>query len=116
MSHDTQDHRIREPFTKMIAAILALIWASPGFAQLAYEGMRQGIRYKVYIYAKEAAGEGRWRFQTKAVYRTGAKPYYSNWREADCLRSTIDGELVTAIAQYGFQEGDAAVLKKVCGH
>ena len=56
---------------KLLSCIaIASICAYPGHsnAQFAYENMRQGIRYKVYIYDKQAIGDGKWEFQTKAVY------------------------------------------------
>jgi hypothetical protein len=89
--------------------------AGPVSAQFAYEGVRQDIGYKVFIYDKQSLGSGRWVFQTKAVYSDGSKPYYSNRQVADCYKSTIDGKVVRAIAQYGYEEGDAAVLRAVCG-
>ena len=96
---------------------IAGICAYPGqsYAQFAYEGMRQGIKYKVYIYDKQSLGNGKWEFQTKAVYSSGSKPYFSDRRIADCYNSTIDGKVVRAIAQYGYEEGDGAVLLAVCG-
>jgi len=96
------------------ATLVNALVVGPIHAQFVYEGMRQGIKYKVFIYAKEYLGDNSWRFQTKAVYHTGSKPYYSDWRTADCDRSTIDGEVVRAIPQYGYQEGEAEVLYKVC--
>jgi len=103
---------------KLLSCIaIASICAYPGrsHAQFAYENMRQGIRYKVYIYDKQAIGDGKWEFQTKAVYSSGSKPYISDRRIADCANSTIDGKVVRAIAKYGYEEGEAAVLLAVCG-
>lgn len=93
------------------------IYAYPAksYAQFVYEGMRQGIKYKVYVYDKQTIGNGKWEFQTKAVYSSGSKPYFSDRRIADCNNSTIDGKVIRAIAQYGYEEGDAAVLRTVCG-
>jgi len=96
---------------------IASICAYPGYvrAQFVYESMRQGIRYKVYIYDKQAMGDGRWEFQTKAVYSSWSKPYFGDRRIADCTNSTIDGKVVRAIAKYGYEEGEAALLLAVCG-
>ena len=106
---------VRPVLKGAVAAIMVnALFVGPIYAQFVYEGMRQGIKYKVFIYGKEYLGDNRWRFQTKAVYHTGSKPYYSDWRTADCDRSTIDGEVVRAIPQYGYQEGEAQVLYKVC--
>lgn len=86
-----------------------------GYAQFAYQGTQTGTKYKVFIYAKESLGDGRWRFQTKAVSDDGSKPYYSDWRTADCFNSTVDGEVVKAINPYGYQRGAVEVLYAVCG-
>lgn len=92
-------------------------------AQLAYENTQQGIDYKVYIYKKHSLGDGKWKFQTKAVYKCGAAaapgcqagaPYLSEWRIADCWNSTIDGKLVPATARFGYERGAPEVFKSVC--
>lgn len=92
-------------------------------AQLAYENTQQGIDYKVYIYKKHNLGNGKWKFQTKAVHKCGAAaapgcqagaPHVSNWRIADCWNSTIDGELVPASARFGYERGTPEVFKSVC--
>jgi len=108
-----------EMLSKLIPSSLALgfipLLATPVFAQLAYQGVRQDVQYKVFIYQKKSIGNGRWEFQTKTVYDDGSKPYYSNWQIADCFNSTIDGQVIRAISQYGYQEGESAVLLAVCG-
>jgi hypothetical protein len=93
----------------------------PALSQLAYQGIRQDVEFKVYIYAKESIGALRWRFQTKTVRynpftKQTAKPYYSDWRIADCAESTVDGQLVSAIARSGADVGEAEVLRTVCGY
>jgi len=102
-------------FVPALLGIASLI-GPEALAQLAYEGMQMGERYKIYIYAKESLGAGKWRFQTKAVYASGAKPFYSEWRTVDCFESTIDGKTVPAVARYGFERGEPEVLKAVCGY
>ena len=100
------------------AAILLFVTffaACPSFAQFAYEGFRQDVGYKVFIYEKRSLGEGRWEFQTKAVFSNGSKPHFSDRRVANCSNSTIDGKVVRAIAQYGYEEGESEVLRAVCG-
>ncbi len=97
----------------LIAA--AVLFAAPTHAQFAYQGQYQGHPYKVFIYEKQSLGDGRWEFQTKAVYNDGSKPYYSDRQVADCFKSTIDGRVVKAIPYYSVEKGDAEVLKAVCG-
>jgi hypothetical protein len=98
----------------MVSAVFSVTTLS-GHAQFAYQGMQQGVKYKIFVYAKESLGEGRWRFQTKAVFDDGSKPYYSNWRTADCPNSTVDGQIVKAINPYGYQRGAVDVIYAVCG-
>lgn len=92
-------------------------------AQFVYESTRMGQDYKVYVFKKHSLGEGRWKFQTKAVYRCGAAaapgckpgaPYISEWSIADCWNSTIDGKLVPATARFGYEQGMTEVFKSVC--
>ena len=104
--------------TKAVAAIaLSALWlhVGPALAQFAYEGMRQDVGYKVFIYEKRSLGEGKWEFQTKAVFSNGSKPHFSDRRIANCDDSTIDGQVVRAIPQYGYEEGESEVLRAVCG-
>jgi hypothetical protein len=93
----------------------------PALSQLAHQGIRQDVEYKVYIYAKEPMGALRWRFQTKTVgynpfTKEVMKPYYSDWKAADCANSTVDGQIVSAIAQSGADVGLAEILRVVCGY
>lgn len=104
-------------------AALSLLIAAPmrAMAQLAYETTRQDYNTKIYIYAKENIGPGVWRFQTKAVgynpfKKEEIKPHYSNWQTAVCHESTIDGDIVPAIARSGVEAGAPEILKAVCGY
>ena len=94
-------------------------------AQLAYEGGRMGTFYKVYIYKKQSLGGGKYRFQTKTVFHCGTRasrlpdckpgqPYVSEWRIADCLNVTINGNTVPAIARSGHEQGEPEIFKSVC--
>jgi hypothetical protein len=102
-------------FFKTLTALFFL-WGGLARAQFAYEGVRMDVGYKIFIYAKESLGPGKWRFQTKAVYSTGGKPYFSDWRTADCYESTINGKVVPAISRYGVEAGEPEVLRAVCGY
>lgn len=114
LSHDVlMQHLIR--FLASVMTASAFATPLSGYAQFAYQGTQTGTKYKVFIYAKESLGHGRWRFQTKAVSDDGSKPYYSDWRTADCFNSTVDGEVVKAINPYGYQRGAVEVLYAVCG-
>lgn len=93
-------------------------------AQLAYENTHMGLDYKVYIYKKHDLGQGRWKFQTKAVFKCGAAaapgckagaPYISEWRIADCFNSTLDGKVVPVTARFGYERGEPEIFKSVCG-
>ncbi len=111
--------------TKLLLGIALSInaLAMQAQAQFAYESTRMGQDYKVYIYKKHSLGDGKWKFQTKAVYKCGAaslpgcqpgNPYISEWSIADCWNSTIDGKIVPATARYGYEEGLPQVFKSVC--
>lgn len=111
----TAQHTWATAAVPLLIAATLLGQVLPARAQFAYEGMRQGVGYRVYINARQSLGQGRWRFRTKAVYSNGSAPYVSGWRIADCYNATIDGVTVRAVAQYGYQEGEASVLRAVCG-
>ncbi len=85
----------------------------PSFAEYIYSGVRQGISYDIYIHEKQDLRNGQWRFRTRAVYSRG-EDYYSPWRIADCTKSTIDGQLVPAIARYGYEEGSPKLIRDIC--
>lgn len=98
----------------LVTSTLALGASASAVAQLAEEGTNDlGKRYKIFIYEKRSLGDGRWEFQTKTVGDGMSKPYYSDWKVADCWRSTIDGKLVTAVRRGTWN--DDGILKAVCG-
>lgn len=100
----------------LLFVILAINIPSIAFAQLAYIGQYQGNAYKVFIYEKYSLGDGKWKFQTKTVYRDDKiKPIFSDRQIADCWKSTIDGKTVSAIARFSAEKGDAEILQTVCG-
>ncbi len=68
---------------------IAGIYAYPGqsYAQFAYEGMRQGIKYKIYIYDKQSLGNGKWEFQTKAVGFPRFRGHGSGVHRGECTGS-----------------------------
>ena len=56
---------------------------TPANSQLAEEGINDlGNKYKIFIYAKESRGQGKWDFQTKTVGEGISKPRYSSWQIA----------------------------------
>jgi hypothetical protein len=77
-------------------------------------GMQMGILYRVYMEEKQDLGGNRWRFRTRTEYSKG-KDRYSPWRTADCGESSIDGEIITAIARSRAEEGGERLLRAVCG-
>lgn len=117
---------MKTAFLRLIApGIVPLInlLAIQAKAQFVYESTRMGQDYKVYIYKKYNLGDGKWKFQTKAVFKCGAAaapgcqpgaPYISEWSIADCWNSTIDGNVVPATARFGYEEGMPDIFKSVC--
>jgi hypothetical protein len=107
---------IRTPsITAFAISSVLLLLPLPGRAQLAYQGTRMGESYKVYIYRKSAQGPGLWRFQTKAIYASGASPYVSPWQVADCGRATLDGKPVPVTPRFGYEEGQPEIFQALCG-
>jgi hypothetical protein len=117
---------MRELSTNLLLGVALSInaLAMQAQAQFVYESTRMGQDYKVYIYKKYSLGDGKWKFQTKAVYKCGAAslpgcqpgdPYISEWSIADCWHSTIDGKTVPATARYGYEEGSPEIFRSVCG-
>jgi len=103
--------------------LLTNVLAIQAQAQFVYESTRMGLDYKVYILKKHSLGAGKWKFQTKVVYKCGAtalpgcktsEPFISEWMIADCWNSTIDGKLVLAVARDGSEMGTPETFKSVC--
>ena len=116
--------QMRPTTISSVATVMAILCATPPVkAQLAFENTHMGEDYKVYIYKKANIGSGRWRFQTKTVFRCGAAamqgckaspPNISDWQTADCDNSTIDGKTVPTVARFGYERGNTEVFKSVC--
>jgi hypothetical protein len=101
-----------------------VVLTSEAKAQLVYEGIVMGGQaYKTFIYKKQQLRDGRWRFQTKTVYRCGVgslancepnPTYTSDWRIADCANATIDGKIVPARARYSAENGVPEMYRAIC--
>ena len=97
--------------------VVSALWAIPASAsEPIYEGYQTGVGYKIYIENKEALGDSRFRFRTRAVFEQSDAPdYLSKWRVADCKNRTFDGKPVPKVAEYGYQRGEPEIYKAICG-
>ena len=79
-----------------------------------YVGLQMGISYKLFIHEKERLDEGiSYKFRTR--YESDTRTTVSDWRVADCLKSTIDGQLVPALTRSGVERGMPWMIRAVCG-
>ena len=79
-----------------------------------YYGLQMGISYKLFIHEKERLDEGiSYKFRTR--YESDTRTTVSDWRVADCLKSTIDGQLVPALTRSGVERGMPFLIRAVCG-
>ena len=79
-----------------------------------YSNTWMGIDYQLFINDKEPLHNGYiYKFRTR--YESDSRTTIVNWRIADCLKSSIDGELVPAIARYGYERGMPELIREICG-
>lgn len=112
-------------FVVVAVALLSVGCKSPQ-TSAAYEGCRMGECHRIFIHEREAAGNGRWRFRTRTAIRYDPRSgllggagqrqrvELSSWEQADCDQSTINGELVPAIARSGVERGLPQLLQAIC--
>ena len=69
--------------------------------------------YQLFINFKEPLENGfMYKFRTR--YESDTITKIADWRIADCLKSTIDGKLVPAIARYGYARAQPKLIKEIC--
>ena len=69
-----------------------------------YSNTWMGTDYQLFIDDKEPLGNGyMYKFRTR--YESDSRTTIVDWRIADCFKSSIDGELVPAIAISGYERG-----------
>ncbi len=79
-----------------------------------YYGFQMGISYKLFIHEKERLDEGiGYKFRTR--FESDTRTTISDWRVANCLKSTIDGQLVPALTRSGVERGMPWMIRAVCG-
>ena len=82
--------------------------------------------YEIYLEDQQRVkGIGRkYKFRTRVEYPTwtnrgieytGYESRISEWRVADCFKSTIDGKLVRALPRSGAERGEAELIRAICG-
>ena len=79
-----------------------------------YSNIWMGIDYQLYINDKERLDNGyMYKFRTR--YESDSRTTIVDWRIADCFKSTIDRELVPAIARFGYERGMPELIREICG-
>ena len=93
---------------------------------LVYSNIPMGSFYEIYLEDQQRVkGIGRkYKFRTRVEYPTwtnrgieytGYESRISEWRVADCFKSTIDGKLVRALPRSGAERGEAELIRAICG-
>tara|TARA_B100001989_G_C24332747_1_gene360887 strand:+ start:305 stop:538 length:234 start_codon:yes stop_codon:yes gene_type:complete len=70
--------------------------------------------YQLFINFKEPLENG-FIYKFRIRYENDSITKIADWRIADCLKSTIDGKLVPAIARYGYERGMPTLIQEICG-
>ena len=79
-----------------------------------YSNTWMGIDYKLFINDKKPLDNGyMYKFRTR--YESNSITNIVDWRIADCFQSSIDGELVPAIARFGYERGLPELIREICG-
>jgi len=79
-----------------------------------YSNTWMGIDYQLFINDKEPLDNGyMYKFRTR--YESDSRTTIVDWRIADCFNSSIDGELVPAIARFGYERGMPELIREICG-
>ena len=79
-----------------------------------YSNTWMGVDYQLFINDKEPLGNGYiYKFRTR--YESDSRTKIVDWRIADCIKSSIDGELVPAIARFGYERGLPELIREICG-
>ena len=72
-----------------------------------------GTDFELLLNNKEPLENGYiYKFGTR--YESNSRKTLNDWQIANCLKSTIDGELVPAIARYGHERGMPELIKEIC--
>lgn len=72
-----------------------------------------GITQRLYIIEKKEISEGVWKFRTQI--QSGGSTYRpSEWRSVNCYNSTMDGNIISAIATTTVAEGSAEIIRHLC--
>ena len=74
-----------------------------------------GITESVYIYDKKEVSHGVWQYRLQLQDDNNAPYAPQDWGEVNCMKSTMDGHLVTAVATSTADEGGAEIIRYLCG-
>ena len=78
-----------------------------------YSNTWMGTDYELFLNNNEPIENGYiYKFRTR--YESNSRKTLNDWQIANCLKSTIDGELVPAITRYGYERGQHELIKEIC--
>ena len=78
-----------------------------------YSNTWMGTDYELFLNNKEPIENGYiYKFRTR--YESNSRKTLNDWQIANCLKSTIDGKIVPAIARYGYERGQPELIKEIC--
>ena len=78
-----------------------------------YSNTWMGTDYQLFINNKDHLENG-YIYKLRTRYESNSRKTLNDWQIANCLKSTIDGELVPAIARYGYERGKPELIKEIC--
>ena len=79
-----------------------------------YSNTWMGVNYQLFINDNEPLDNGyMYKFRTR--YESESITKIVDWRIADCLKSSIDGKLVPAVARFGYERGMPELIREICG-
>ena len=79
-----------------------------------YSNTWMGNDYQLFIHDQETLDNG-YMYKFRSRYESESRTSIIDWRIADCLKSSIDGELVPAIARFGYERGMPELIREICG-
>ena len=78
-----------------------------------YSNTWMGADYVLFLNDKEPLENGYiYKFSTK--YASNSRKTLKDWQIANCLKSTIDWEIVPSISRYGYERGKLELIKEIC--
>ena len=100
---------------RLLLPLIAILSLPPGIKaeEPYYSNTWMRVDYQLFINDKETLDNGNiYKFRTR--YESDSRTKIVDWRIADCFKSSIDGELVPAIARFGYERGMPDLIREIC--